>query len=603
MKAVLRCLLLLSGLGLAGSASALSPGDRVDNFRLLDQNGASHELYYLSDAKAVVLMVHGNGCPIVRQALPALKEARDQYRAQGVEFLLINSSLQDGRDALAREAAEFDIDFPILVDETQLIGESLHLSRTAEVLVVDPRKWKLVYRGPLDDRLAYGAQKPAATKRYLTDALDAVLAAKPVAVPEAEAAGCLIDLPERDRRDTHARISYSERIAPLLAERCVTCHRPGGVGPWAMTSYEMVRGFAPMIREVVRTKRMPPWHADPHYGSFVGDRSLTVDEARTLVHWVEAGAPRGAGPDPLRMLQDKAWAEWSLGKPDLIVEVPAFQVPATGVVDYQYPRAANPLGHDVWIRAIEIIPGDRAVVHHVLAGIDDPANGSQRAIRGQIGELGGYAPGKNAMRYPEDTGILLRKEAGFRDQMHYTPNGKAATDVTRVGYYFTEQAPKHPLRMTMLMDTGLSIPANAKAHTEALDHVFDRDVVLYSLMPHAHLRGRAAKFTAHYPDGRAEVLLSVPKYDFSWQTTYALTAPKVLPAGTRLVFEMTWDNSAQNPANPDPGRAVGWGEQTWEEMNVGWLRYRYVDEPTAATGPDEERTAAHTGDPSGGELQ
>jgi hypothetical protein len=260
------------------------------------------------------------------------------------------------------------------------------------------------------------------------------------------------------------------------------------------------------------------------------------------------------------------------------VEVPAFQVPATGVVNYQYPRVANPLGRDVWIRAVEIIPGDRAVVHHVLAGIDDPANGSQRAIRGQIGELGGYAPGKNAMRYPEGTGILLRKEASFRYQMHYTPNGKATTDVTRVGYYFTEEAPKHPLRMTMLMDTALSIPANTKAHTEALDHIFERDVVLYSLMPHAHLRGRAAKFTAHYPDGRVEVLLSVPQYDFSWQTTYALTSPKALPAGTRLVFEMTWDNSAQNPANPDPDRVVGWGEQTWEEMNVGWLRYRYADE-------------------------
>ena len=595
MKGVLGCLLLLSSAGLAGSASALSPGDRVDNFRLLDQKGESHELYYLSDAKAVVLMVQGNGCPIVRQALPALKEVRDRYRAQGVQFLLINANLQDDQDAIAKEAAEFEIDFPILVDDTQLIGESLGLSRTAEVFVVDPRKWKLVYRGPLDDRLAYGSQKPAATKRYLADALDAVLAEKAVAVSEADAAGCLIDLPERDRRDTHARISYSERIAPLLAERCVACHRPGGIGPWAMTSYEMVRGFAPMIREVVRTRRMPPWHADPHYGSFVGDRSLTVDETRTLVHWVEAGAPRGTGPDPLSS-QSKTWSEWSLGKPDLIVEVPVFQVPATGVVNYQYPRAVNPLGRDVWIRAVEIIPGDRAVVHHVLAGIDDPVNGSQRAIRGQIGELGGYAPGKNAMRYPQDTGILLRKEASFRYQMHYTPNGKVTTDVTRVGYYFTEQPPKHPLRMTMLMDTGLSIPAHAKAHTESLDYVFDRDVVLYSLMPHAHLRGRAAKFTAHYPDGRVEVLLSVPKYDFSWQTTYALTAPKVLPASTRVVFDMTWDNSAQNPANPDPDRVVEWGEQTWEEMNVGWIRYRYTDEMTAESDSGEARTAAHSAD-------
>jgi hypothetical protein len=412
-----------------------------------------------------------------------------------------------------------------------------------------------------------------------------------------DAVGCLIDLPERDRRAAHAQISYAERIAPLLVEHCASCHRPGGIGPWAMTSYDVVRGFAPMIREVVRTKRMPPWHADPHYGSFVGDRSLTIEEARTLVHWVEAGAPRGAGPDPLRT-RTAAAPEWSLGTPDLVVEVPAFAVPATGVVDYQYPRAPNPLGRDVWIRAIEIIPGDRGVVHHVLAGIDDPANGAQRRIRGQIGELGGYAPGKNAMPYPDGTGILLRKEAGFRFQMHYTPNGKATTDVTRVGYYFTEAPPRYPLRMTMLMDTALSIPAHAKEHAETLEHVFDRDVILYSLMPHAHLRGRAAKFTAHYPDGRAEVLLSVPKYDFGWQTTYMLSEPKRMPAGTRLAFEMTWDNSAQNPANPDPTRTVGWGEQTWDEMNVGWLRYRYADdsaEDATAARAGDERTAVSAG--------
>lgn len=570
-------LLIGAILAASSSAGAALPGDRLDNFRLLDQRGASHELYYLSDAKAVVLMTHGNGCSIVRHAMPALREIRDRYRARGVEVLLLDSNLQDSRDAIAQEAAEFGIDFPILVDETQLIGESLGVTRTADVFVIDPKTWKVVYRGPIDDRLAYGAQKAEASKHYLADALDSLLDGRPVAVAQADAVGCLVNLPERENKAAHARISYSETIAPLLVNKCGMCHRAGGVAPWAMSSYDMVHGFAPMIREVIRTKRMPPWHADPHYGTFVGDRSISVDEARTLVHWVEAGAPRGTGPDPLT-LQDKTWSEWTLGQPDLIVEVPAYDVPATGVVNYQYPRAPNPVGHDVWIRAIEIIPGNRAVVHHVLAGIDDPGNGSQRAIRGQIGELGGYAPGKNAVPYPADSGILLRKEASFRFQMHYTPNGKAATDVTRVGYYFYDKPPKYPLHMTMLMTPSLEIPANTKAYTETVEHTFDRNVMLFSLMPHAHLRGRSSKFTAHYPDGREEILLSVPKYDFSWQTTYALNPPKPIPAGTRIVFEMTWDNSAQNPANPDPNRIVHWGEQTWDEMNVGWMRYRYGDE-------------------------
>lgn len=573
----------------SGLSHALEPGERVDNFRLLDQAGASHELYYLSDARAVVLMIYGNGCGIVQKSLPRLRQIRDEYRAKGVEFLLIDSNLQDDRDAVAMESTRFGNDLPILIDETQLIGEALGIERTGEVFVIDSKTWQLVYRGPMDDRLSYGTQKADAKTQYLVDALDATLAGKPGAIVKAQAPGCLVNFPERGRRDAHAKISYVERIAPLLVAKCVACHREGGVAPWAMTGYGVVRGFAPMIREVVRTKRMPPWHADPHYGSFVGDRSMSNEDAKDLVHWIEAGALRGGGADPLPML-DKSWSEWSLGKPDLIVEVPEFKVPAAGTIIYQYPHAANPLGRDVWIRAIEIIPGSRSVVHHVLAGIDDPGNGTRRAIRSQMGELGGYAPGKNAIPYPANTGILLRKEAGFVFQMHYTPNGKAMTDVTRLGLYFYDKPPKHALEMAIIYNASLAIPANTKEYSESLEQVFERDVMLYSLLPHAHLRGRAAKFTAHYPDGRDEILLSVPKYDFNWQPLYVLSPSKYIPAGTRVVMDMTWDNSSQNPANPDPGKVVRWGDQTWEEMNVGWFRYR------AADNEDRAKAALGAGD-------
>ena len=594
MKILLRILVLFTGFFFIGPILALEPGDHIDNFRLLDQAGASHELYYLSDARAVVLMTYGNGCGIVQKNLPRLRQIRDEYKAKGVEFLLIDSNLQDDRDAIARDSTEFGNDLPILVDETQLIGEALGIERTGDVFVVDPKNWQLVYRGPIDDRLSYGTQKADAKSQYLTDALDATLAGKPVAIAKAQAPGCLVNFPERGRRDAHPKISYVDRIAPLLVEKCVACHREGGVAPWAMTSYEMVRGFAPMIREVVRTKRMPPWHADPHYGSFVGDRSMSNEDAKDLVHWIEAGAPRGGGADPLTTL-DKSWSEWTLGKPDLIVEVPEFRVPAAGTIIYQYPHAANPLGRDVWIRAIEIIPGNRSVVHHVLAGIDDPGNGARRAIRGQMGELGGYAPGKNAIPYPANTGILLRKEAKFLFQMHYTPNGKAVTDVTRLGLYFYDKPPEHALEMSIIYNASLAIPANTKAYSESLEQVFLRDVMLYSLLPHAHLRGRAAKFTAHYPDGRDEILLSVPKYDFNWQPLYVLSPSKFIPAGTRVVMDMTWDNSSQNPANPDPDKVVRWGDQTWEEMNVGWFRYRAADDEDrakAALGADDKKVVA-----------
>ncbi len=573
MKTVINIVFALScAFAMQSTAFALQPGDRVDNFRLLDQNGASHELRYLSDAKAIVLMVHGVGCPVVRHSLPELVAVRKQFAAQGVEFLLINSNPQDDRAALAREANEFGIDLPILSDETQLVGESMGFTRTADVFLIDPRTWKLAYRGPIDDRLSYGAQKPAAKIHYLRDAIRSVLADKPVDVAQAEAVGCIVNLPERERKAEHAKISYVEQIAPLLQEKCVACHRPGGIGPWAMTSYENVRGFAPMIREVIRTKRMPPWYADQHYGTFVGDRSISTEEARALVHWIEAGAPRGEGADPLVKVA-AASNQWVFGKPDAIVEIPAFDVPATGVVDYKYPRVPNPLGRDVWIRAIQILPGNPAVVHHVLAGIDDSSS-SGRAYIEQLAAFGGYSPGRNYLPFPDGAGVLLRADASLQFQTHYTPNGKAVRDVTRVGYYLYKQPPKYEMRLQFLNTRSLRIPAGAKTHTESVAHIFRKDVLLYSLMPHAHLRGRAAKFTAHYPDGREEIMLSVPKYDFNWQTVYQFQEPKLIPAGTRVVFDMTWDNSARNPANPDPNREVPWGDQTWDEMNAGWLRYR-----------------------------
>lgn len=576
MSSLRRFLAGLACLALSFSAVALSPGARTDNFRLLDHQGRSHELHYFADAKAVVLMVHGNGCPVVRQAWPALREVRDRFGKDGVEFLLLNANLQDDQAAIAAEAAEFGIDLPILRDETQLVAESLGVVRTAEVFVIDPRTWTLRYRGPIDDRLAYGAQKNSATRHYLAEALEAVAAGKPVAESRIEPVGCLVNLPERDRKADHAKISYSERIAPVLMTRCVQCHRPGGVGPWAMTRYEQVRGFAPMIREVIRTQRMPPWHADPHVGTFQGDRSLTPDEARDLIHWIEAGAPRGSGPDPLVQVTPVT-SEWAMGEPDLVVELPPFDVPATGVVEYQYPSVANPLGRDVWVRGMEVLPGDKSVVHHVLTGIEDSQAGNGPFIE-QLAAFGGYSPGRNTTPFPDGSGVLLRAGARLLFQTHYTPNGKAVRETTRVGYYFHPSPPEHRLRLQFMMSRSWTIPPNAAEFTESIEHRFDKPVLLYSVMPHAHLRGKAAKFRALYPDGKEELLLSVPRYDFNWQTVYHFETPKRLPAGTRIAFDMTWDNSARNPANPDPTRPVGWGDQTWEEMNAGWIRYRDVND-------------------------
>ena len=408
----------------------------------------------------------------------------------------------------------------------------------------------------------------------ISDALAAMVQGKPVKVAQTKPVGCLINFPEKKLAAQHAKISYSTDIAPMLEKNCVSCHREGGIGSWAMTEYNMIRGFAPMIREVVRTQRMPPWHADPHYGEFSNDRSLSVTERQTLVHWIEAGAPRGEGIDPLLKLKQD-WPEWALGEPDAIIDITPHDVPATGTVPYQYQFVKNPLPEDVWVRAVEIIPGDRKALHHVITSFGN-LNDKGRLDRRTQGGLGGYVPGAIAEEFPDGTGTLLPAGATFLFQMHYTSYGKAASDSSRMGIYFHKKKPKHELAGMFMMNTKINIPAYSNGHTEMASRTVKKDMLLYSLLPHAHFRGKAMEFRAVYADGKEEVLLSVPNYDFNWQTDYVLDEPKLIPAGTKIVNTTSWDNSITNPANPDASRDVPWGEQSWDEMLFGSITWREV---------------------------
>ncbi|HWW28936.1 MAG TPA: redoxin domain-containing protein [Steroidobacteraceae bacterium] len=566
MSEVRRFGLTLAALScVSGPVLALNPGDAVDNFRLTDEKGQSHELYYLSDMKAVVLMATGNGCDAARATAKSLGVLRQKYQAQGVEFLAIDSNLEDTSEAIAKEIALTTSKIPVLIDDLQLIGESLGLTRNGEVLIVNAQNWHVIYRGAA----------AAGSNDYVAAALDAALSGTPVKVAETSAQGCAILMPERDRRTAHAQISYEKTIAPMLSSHCVACHREGGIAPWQMSSYDMVLGFSPMIREVVRTKRMPPWHADPHYGVFSNDRSLSKDETKTLVHWIEAGSPRGTGSDPLTQVK-KDWPVWALGKPDLVVNLPKFEVPATGVIPYQMWTVDNPLDHDVWVRAIDFLPGVRSNLHHIIATIGgEMAPGAKRDSDGSLAD---YVPGSEPLQIPPESGILLKKGAKFGFQAHYTVNGKEATDVTQMGLYFMDKPPQYRYRAAIMANPKISIPANTKLYTNDSKHTFDRDVLVYSLHPHAHFRGSAAEFVALYPDGHEQVLLNVPRYEFNWQTTYVLKTPIVLPAGTTVRYSMSYDNSTQNKANPDPNRVVPWGQQTWDEMLFGVIRYRNTTE-------------------------
>lgn len=554
----------------------------IDNFMLPDETLMGHELYRLADAKAIVIVTQANGCPISRTLAPHVRELKAKYEGQGVEFLMLNSALQDSREAIAKEAAEFNFGIPVLLDSNQLVGEQLGVTRTGEFFVIDPKTWKVTYRGPLDDRFDYGVQKAKANHTWAADAIDATIAGRPALAASKQSPGCLIDFPERAKKAQHAKISYTTDVAPILEAKCVTCHQPGSIGPMALTSYEMVKGFSPMIREVIRTDRMPPWNASPHVGKFEDDKSLTKAEIKTLVHWIEAGAPRGEGPDPLALAKREA-PEWPLGKPDLILEVPSYTIPASGVVDYQRPHIVNPLKEGRWIKASTFKVDQRQAVHHFLTGYmkDIPTGPANESRWGS--SVGGYAVGSESVLWPTNVGTFLPPGGAIGIQAHYTPFGKEVTDKSKLGLYFykDDEKPDLVMRGAVVIDNTIVIPPGASRHKEVAYLEFPKEALLYSAFPHAHYRGYASDLWLHYPDGKKEMLLSLPRYDFNWQRDYVFEKPIKVPAGSRLVAHYWYDNSKRNPANPDPSKEIVWGDQSWEEMFFTNVRYRWVDETAA----------------------
>jgi mono/diheme cytochrome c family protein len=563
----------------AAVASSATP-TTVDNFMLADTEYMGHELYR-TDAKAIVLISHANGCPIVRNLAPALKALKAKYESQGVQFLMVNSAIQDSMEAIAKEKAEYGFDIPILKDANQLVGEQLGVTRTAEVFVIDPKTWKITYRGPLDDRLDYGTQKAVAQHTWAADAIDATLAGRQAMAAGKQSVGCLIDFPNRKV----ATISYVKEVAPILEKKCAACHTEGGIGPFAMSSYEMVKGFSPMIREVLRTDRMPPWNVDPHVSKFADDKSLTPAEIKTVVHWVEQGAPRDGTTDPLAVAAKKrVVAEWPLGKPDLVLELPTYKIPASGVVDYQRPIVVNPLTEGKWVKASTYVVNQRQAVHHFLSGYlkEVPADGKGNESRWGA-SMGGYAVGAESTLWPTNVGSYLPPGGAIGFQAHYTPFGKEVTDASKIGLYFYKDGEKPDLvmRNSVVVDNTIVIPPGASRHKETAYIDFPKEALLYSAFPHAHYRGYASDLWIQYPDGTKKRLLAMPRYDFNWQREYTFAEPLKVPAGSKLIANYWYDNSKQNPANPDATKTIVWGDQSWEEMFYTAVRYRWLDETSS----------------------
>ena len=373
-------------------------------------------------------------------------------------------------------------------------------------------------------------------------------------------------------KPNRSSVTFTRDIAPILFQRCVECHRSGEIAPMSLMTYQEVRPWAKAIRERVVERSMPPWFADPHYGKFANDPSLSQNEIDTVVAWVNAGSPKGDDKD--LPPAPRFTAGWTIGQPDVVLEMQEeYSIPAEGTIPYLYFTIPTNFTEDKWIQAMEIRPGNRTVVHHVIAFTQDAgarATGEGEANRGR-GQLGGITPNKTGVVFSPGTARLIKKGSNIVFQMHYTTNGQATKDRTKIGLVFAREPARKILVTGNALNSRFVIPPGESNYEVKASTTFNEDSLLSSFMPHMHYRGKDFTYTAIYPDGRSEILLSVPKYDFNWQLTYILKEPLSMPKGTRLECIAHFDNSARNKFNPDPTRAVRWGDQTWEEMMIGWF--------------------------------
>ena len=583
-----------------------SPGD-IPNFVLLDQSGKSHELYRNFDSKAVVIVSHGNGCPIIQKNIQILETLKKKFEPQGVKFFLLNSNLQDSRSDIAKEAGEFGATIPVLIDPSQVIAKILKFNRTSEAVVLDTKTWKIIYRGAITDKFGYGSQKNEKINQYLSESLEQFLNNETILHPVTENLGCAITF--RQNPD----ISYAKTIAPIINQKCMSCHSIGGLFPPYFKNYQSLIGWKSMIKETLINGRMPPWRLDPHIGKFKNDNSLTPIELDQLITWIDQGAPNTDKKDPLENFQPKKQIPKDplLHTGDMKEE---FVSPPEGLISYKQFQLGEAIPENMWITAIRSKSTNTKAMHHQRLVIthkplsfykeeiamsekeisdDDstPKNhfynmvsnrkGAKSKKESYFAGINVFAGGKSDLiEMPEGTAIFVPKGHYLILESHYIPTGKAEIEKTTIQFYGVKNPSNLKIvRSRKYMARHISIPPNTKDVVVASEGTtVKHDYYLFSFIAHMHLRGTAIKLEATWKNGKTETLMSIPNYYPDWDvgTDLNLVSPIKIPAGTILKVTCTYDNSNANPFNPDPNIKVGWGQtaETSEMCSVAVNGYR-----------------------------
>jgi mono/diheme cytochrome c family protein len=553
---------------------AVGIGRRIPDVEFTDIDGKTHRISEVKKYKGLVIAMTSATCPVSKRLLPSLEAMESRLTQEGIPLVLVNAFGSETEEQIREQLKEHSFSAPYVHDTAKTLSRALNAATTTEVFLIDPKQ-TLIYRGALDDQYGIDYSIDEARHHYLADAVAAFLKGERPAIAATAAPGCELNLGQATETTTLSGITYHRDVSRILQQNCIQCHHDGGIAPFALDDYEEVSDRARVIKRVVSEGTMPPWFAAPPENGgetqWANDHSLSARDKEDLLAWLDSDQAPGdpaEAPAPLSFP-----TEWTMGEPDAVIPLSrAYKIKATGFMPYQKDLVVTELGEDKWVTGYEILPSERDVVHHVIVQVFE--KGTTVRDRGKAGGYwAAYVPGNGAVKYPEGFARKLPAGATVHFQIHYTPSGKEKMERLKMGLHFADEPPRYEVKTLAVADRKLEIPPGAGAHVEGTSRVVPFDIPAMSFMAHMHVRGSAFSYEITHPDGKNEMLLDIPRYDFNWQLRYELKKPRILPKGSTVKVTGVFDNSSENKANPDPSQTVKWGDQTVDEMLIGYIEY------------------------------
>ncbi|MFN0075522.1 MAG: redoxin domain-containing protein [Prosthecobacter sp.] len=541
-----------------------------------DLAGKAHRLSELKTSKGIVIIMTSATCPVSKRYIPSVAKLEKELAGKGLALLLVNPFASETADEIKAQLAEHGLTSPYIHDKEKTLTAALQARTTTEVFLLDAAR-TLIYRGAFDDQYGINYNLDAPKHRYLHDAIAAFVKNESSHIAATAAPGCELDLGDAAKSASASPVTYHRDVARILQQNCVTCHRDGGIAPFALDDIEEVKDRAKVIKRVISEGTMPPWFAaldkDATTNPWANDCSLSAKDKTDLLAWIES-SDRPLGNVAEAPAKRTYPAEWSIGTPDFIIPLSrAYDIKADGFMPYAFDVVETDIAEDKWVAAYEILPSARDVVHHVIVQVHEKGSDARDREEGAGGYWAIYVPGNGACVYPEGFARKIPAGARVSFQIHYTPSGKAKKERLRMGLVFAKTAPQYEVKTLALSNPKISIPPGASHHVETSTRRVPFDIPITGYMAHMHIRGKAFKYEVTYADGKTETLLDIPRYDFNWQLRYDYKQPKLIPRGSTLTITAVYDNSAENKANSDSTKLVKWGSQTVDEMMLGYFEY------------------------------